>query len=317
MNPAIESNVPAPSFRTGLWQLADPKISITSAAAMMIGASAAAVEGHFHLGWLLVTGLALFCMEVAKNAWGDVIDYDSGTDLAVAPADRTSFSGGKRVMVDGHLTRRQTWAVAFVFGTAGIALGALIVFGRESQAFWIGIIGLVLGWSYHGPPLKLAYRGLGELDVVVCYGPLIVLATYLIQAGSLSWNVFWLSVPLGLLVAAFLWVNEFPDYLADRSAGKRNLIVRLGRRRASHVLPWIYVGAFGLLLALPWTSELPLTIELGLLAVAPASVAVWHTWQRPETFHRRDPVQPMALLAFVVYSLGVGIGLLAGDRWAL
>ena len=82
------------NFRAGLWRLADPKISITSAASMAIGASMAAGESRYSWLWLAVMGLAMFCMEVAKNAWGDVIDYDSGTDLAVAPEDRTGFSGG-------------------------------------------------------------------------------------------------------------------------------------------------------------------------------------------------------------------------------
>ena len=72
-------------LRAGLWRLADPKISITSVASMAIGASMAAGADRFSWAWLLVMGLAMFCMEVAKNAWGDVIDYDSGTDLAVAP----------------------------------------------------------------------------------------------------------------------------------------------------------------------------------------------------------------------------------------
>ena len=76
---------------------------------MAVGASLAAGEDRFSWFWLLLLGLAMFCMEVAKNAWGDVYEYDSGTDQAVKPEDRTDFSGGKRVLVDGILTRGQTW----------------------------------------------------------------------------------------------------------------------------------------------------------------------------------------------------------------
>ena len=66
---------------------------------MIVGGTVAAVDGSLSWTWLAVTGVALFGMEVAKNAWGDVFDFDSGTDLAVAPEDRTEFSGGKRVLV--------------------------------------------------------------------------------------------------------------------------------------------------------------------------------------------------------------------------
>ena len=232
----------------------------------------------------------------------------------MAPEDRTNFSGGKRVLVDALLTRRQTWAIAIVFGGLGVALGAVIVFVREPAVFWIGAVGLVLGWSYHGPPLKLAYRGLGELDVVLCYGPVLSVATCLMLTGHWSWAAFWLSVPLGILTTAFLWVNEFPDFLADRAAGKRNLVARMGRARASRVLPWIYVAAFALLAALPAFPSLglPRSVWLGFAALPTAAWASAMVWAEPETFFRHRPAQPAALLTFVLYALGVAVGLVLG-----
>lgn len=301
-----------PEVREGIWRLADPKISITSVAAMLVGVALAIRNDQHSWTWLAVTALALFCMEVAKNAWGDVIDYDSGADLAVRPEDRTAFSGGKRVMVDELLTRQQTWAVAAVFAGAGLILGAVIVFLREPLAVVIGIVGVALGWSYHGPPAKLVYRGLGELVVVICYGPLIVLSTYLIQTHELSWAVFWLSLPLGVFIAAFLWVNEFPDYEADSASGKNNLVVQLGRRAASRTLPWIYLAGFALILALPWLAAIPRAAWCGFLALPFAAYACWHTWRRPEDFYRSIPVQPAALFAFNAYAVGVAAGVIWG-----
>ncbi len=299
-----------PRIREGIWRLADPKISVTSAAAMMVGAPVAARDADLSVLWLGVTILALFCMEVAKNAWGDVIDYDSGTDLAVAPEDRTSFSGGKRVMVDELLTRRETWAVAFIFGGLGVALGGAIVLLQAPQAAWIGLVGLALGWSYHGPPLRLAYRGLGELDVILCYGPLISLSTYVIQTNRYEWDVVWLSLPLGLLIMAFLWVNEFPDHDADEAHGKNNLVVKVGKHTASRLLPVIYAAAFALLAVLPLATSLPETVLLGWIAIPSAVTACFWTWRNPESFYRGKAVQPMALLTFVLYSLGAGGGVL-------
>lgn len=302
-------------FRQGLWRLADPKISLTSVASMYLGVAVAATEGPVSWGWLVVAGAAFFCMEVAKNAWGDVFDYDSGTDLAVAPEDRTSFSGGKRVMVDNLLTRRQTWAIAIGFGVGGVILGAAIVLIREPAAIWIGIAGLVLGWSYHGPPLRFAYRGFGELDVVLCYGPLIAMATYLILTHRYSMDVMWLSLPLGLYIAAFLWVNEFPDYTADSQCGKRNLVVRLGRHRASRVFPLIYLLAIAMTVTLP-LAGLPTLAVGGLVALPAAAYASVVVWREPETFHRHAPAQPAALVAFLFYSAGAGSGvLLSGWSW--
>ncbi len=302
----------ATQFSTGFWRLADPKISITSLASMAIGGSLAARDGSFSWPWFAVMGLAMFFMEVAKNAWGDIYDYDSGTDLAVAPEDRTDFSGGKRVLVDNILTRRQTWAIALLFGGAGLALGAVMVFLREPTLFWLGAVALLLGWSYHGPPLQLAYRGLGELDVVLCYGPLIALATYALLAHRYHPDVLWASMPLGLFTAAFLWVNEFPDFDADRGAGKNNLVARLGKHRASRVLPLIYLAALALLVLAVTAGGLHPLVLLGFAGAVPAAAAVLWTWRDPLTFYRYRPVQPFALLAFVLVSAGVTAGVLLG-----
>jgi 1,4-dihydroxy-2-naphthoate octaprenyltransferase len=300
------------NLQTGFWRLADPKISITSAASMAIGAGLAAGQPGFSWVWLMVLGLAMFCMEVAKNAWGDVFDYDSGTDLAVLPADRTDFSGGKRVLVDNILTRRQTWAIAFGFALTGLALGALMVVAREPAVFWPGLVGLLLGWSYHGPPLRLAYRGLGELDVVLCYGPIIALSTYILMTGEFSLAVIALSLPLGVLIAAFLWVNEFPDYQADLGAGKNNLVARLGKHRAARLLPLIYLAGFLLLAVPPFLCEVSRAIYLGFLAVPPAGLVCFWVLQNPQGFHRQKPAQAAALVTFVVYSIGVTLGLVVG-----
>ena len=89
-----------------------------------------------------------------------------------------------------------------------------------------------MAYQYHAPPLKLSYRGFGELAVALCYGPLIALGTYLVQVREVSPGLTLAALPLGLLIAGFLWVNEFPDYAADKSAGKKTLVVRLGRERA-------------------------------------------------------------------------------------
>jgi 1,4-dihydroxy-2-naphthoate octaprenyltransferase len=280
---------------------------------MTIGTSVAALDGPIDWFWFALMALAMFCIEVAKNAWGEVYDFDSGTDLAVRPEDRTHFSGGKRVLVDALLTRAQTWNVVWLFGGLGLFLGAIIVFGRAPEVFWLGVAGILLGWSYHGPPLQLVYRGWGELAVFLVYGPAIALAAYVIQQHAYSLQVFWLSLPLGLLIMAFLWVNEFPDHDADRSANKRNLVVMLGKENASRVLPLIYLAAFALVVAMPFLSGLGAAVWGGMLALPTAILAAIWTWRRPLDFYRQRPVQPMALLSFVLYPAGVAL-LLNGFR---
>lgn len=276
-------------------------------ASIFLGACLAAAHGDIHAGWLAVTIFGFFAIEVAKNASGDIYDYE--TDMAVAVEDRTDFSGGKRVLVDGLLSIPQTWAIAIAFYVLGISAGVAIVFLREPLAIWPGIIGLALAWSYNGPPGSFAYRGLGELDVAICYGPLICISVYLIQMGEVRSEAFLVSIPLGILIAAFLWINEFPDYEADRKVNKRNLIVRLGRHRASRLLPVIQGSAFLIVAALP-ACGLPRGVWLGGVAIVPAAWVAVKTWQDPERCYRNAAVSAGALVSFLLLSLGMGVGVL-------
>jgi 1,4-dihydroxy-2-naphthoate octaprenyltransferase len=297
--------------RAGIWRLADPKISLASMAAMWLGTFAAASEGRVSPLWIALTVLAVFCVEVAKNASGEIYDWDSGTDRRIADEDRSPFSGGKRVMVDGLLTRGQTWAVAIVsYGIATI-LGAVIVLGHEGRAFWFAVAGVGLAFFYHGPPFRLSYRGLGELAVGLAYGPLLVSGAYLVQRGSVPTHVVLLGVPLGILIAAFLWINEFPDFRADEASGKRNLVVRLGRANAGRVFAGMLVAAFLVLAALPFLG-VPWGVWLGALAAVPGFSAVRIALANPETTVRIVPAQAKTLLAFVLLSLAGGVGMLVG-----
>ena len=203
-------------FGAGLWRLADPKVSLASIASMTLGAAAAAHDGPVAWGWLALTVAGILLVEVAKNASGEVFDFDSGADLAVRPEDRSPFSGGKRVLVDGLLSRGQTVGIADVAYGLGAAAGLAISAAREPRVVWLGLAGVALAYFYHAPPLRLAYRGVGEIAVAVGYGPLVCAGTYLVQRNDLPLRVILLSLPLGALVAAFLIVNEFPDYAADR-----------------------------------------------------------------------------------------------------
>jgi 1,4-dihydroxy-2-naphthoate octaprenyltransferase len=302
-----------PNVLTGVWRLADPKISLASFASLFVGACVAVSDGSFHGGWFTLTVLAVFAIEIAKNASGEVFDFDSGADLAVADADRTPFSGGKRVLVDGLLTREQTIAIAIGFYAVAVMLGVTIVFGREPAALGFGALGLLLAWQYQAPPLRLSYRGWGEVAVALVYGPLLCVATVLVSSGRISRDAALVSIPLGLLVGAFLWINELPDCAADRSAGKRTLVARLGRRAASRVFAAIVATALVALVLLP-LAGLPRSVLWGAIAAGPAAFAVGRALREPERTRALVPAQAATLLAFVLYALGAGLGLAGAAR---
>lgn len=308
--PRIPPKAAARHLPAGFWRLADPKVSLASFASLFLGSCAAAAHTDLHWGWLALTVLGIFCIEVAKNASGEVFDFDSGTDLAVLPEDRSPFSGGKRVLVDGLLSRGQTVFISAVFYVLGIGCGLVIAFFREPNVLWLGCLGVGLAIFYHAPPPRLSYIGLGEVAVAIAYGPLLVAGACLVQTGDLPPEVIAASLPLGLLIGAFLWINEFPDFRADRESGKRNLVVRLGRRAASRVFVVLVGTAFLLLAALPALGA-PTPVWFGGIALIPASWAARRLVKDPETTGRIIPAQTGTLASFVLYASGAGLGWVA------
>ena len=299
-------------FWQGFWRLADPKISLASFAGMFMAACFAAADHGLHTGWLALTVLGVFCVEIAKNASGELVDFDSGTDQAVSVDNRSPFSGGKRVLVEQLLTRRQTRGIATFFFLAAIVIGLLIVAFRDGRVLAFGALGMGLAWYYHGGSLRLSYRGLGELAVALAYGPVIVCGTYFVQTGYLTPPLIHAAMSLGVLVCAFLWINEFPDYAADEAAGKRNLVVRLGLERAAFCyIILLATGFFWLAMAGAWFQEARGMLG-GLLGSAPAAFSAWRVTVSGGETRQIIPAQAACLLAFILMALGCGVGYLLG-----
>lgn len=296
-------------LRGGLWRLADPKISLASFAGLFLGACLAARDGALAPGWLALTVAGIFFIEVAKNASGEIFDFRSGADLAVQEGDRSPFSGGKRVLVEGLLKERETFGIAALAYALGALCGMVIVIFREPRVLPLGLAGMALAFFYHAPPFRLSYRGWGEAAVGVTYGPLIVSGAYWVQRGDVTPEVVLASLPLGLLIAGFLWLNEFPDYRSDLQAGKRNGVVRLGRLRARWGYPLLALAS-GVLLALLPIAAIPRGMLLGLVGLVPGVQAARGILRSPESTPGIIAAQQMGLLAFLLAALGSGVGAL-------
>lgn len=237
----------------GLIQVADPKVWLASTIPMGVATALAYREaGTVHLGWLLVALAGVYALEVSKNALNDWADYRSGVDRYVALECRTPYSGGKRSIVDGKLTEAEALAIGWATGAIGVLLGLGIVIWRAPSIIWVGLAGVFLATAYSVPPFQLSYRGWGEFAVGLAFGPLLTTGAYLVQATAGTGRAALIGLPLGFLIANVLVINEFPDFAADRKGGKRNWVVRLGRRRSVLLHGALYVGAYASLALLAW-----------------------------------------------------------------
>ena len=201
-----------------------PFLSAT-AVPVLLGIAVAASHGAFTWWTALLTLIGGSFAHLAINVTNDIFDTLSGADEANTTP--TQFSGGSRVAVyDLVSIRGLSWLAIGLFAAAA-AIGLLLVAVTQSLLLlWIGLAGVLVGVAYTAPPLKLVYRGLGEIAVALGFGPIMLLGAYVVQTGRLAWEPLVLSLVPGILIALILFVNEIPDRRSDAEAGKRTLPVR-------------------------------------------------------------------------------------------
>ena len=168
------------------------------------------------------------------NVLNDYFDHLGGTD-AINTAYVRPFTGGSRLIQQGRLSPRAVRALGLALLAAGGFIGLLLVAVRGIGVLLFLAPAIAIGLAYSVPRVGLAARGLGEAAVALAFGVLAVTGSYFVQTGRFSAEACFVSLPLAMLVAAVLFINQFQDYYADRATGKRNGVVRLGLRRASHV----------------------------------------------------------------------------------
>ena len=232
-----------------------------------LGILIAASHGRFDLVAAALTIIGACFVQLGLNVANDVFDTMQGADDAnVTP---TKFSGGSRVIQYGLVSLRQMATLSTVFYVLAGIIGLILLALHPSPALLvIGIVGFIVSLGYTAPPLKFVYRGLGEFAVALGFGPLMLLGAYVVQTdGALAWEPFVASIPVALLVALILYVNEIPDRRGDARAGKRTLPVRFSRTAVITGYNVAVAAAYVVLVVGVVAGILPIPVLLMLLTI--------------------------------------------------
>lgn len=262
--------------------------------------------------WAGLTLIGAALLHAAVNVHNDYIDDLNGTD----PNNRDRvfpFTGGSRMIQNGAMTRQATRRLAWILYAATIAIGIILLIRGGMPLLWLGLAGLVLGWAYSAPPLALNRRGLGELTVALGFGLLMPIGADLVQRGMLHPLPVWAGLGFALMTANLLLINQFPDLHADRKAGKRHWVVRLGQARARYLYLAIAVGAYLLPPAMIVTGRLPATTLL-VWATLPltltAAIILWRHHHQPS---RLRGALRTTVIATLAYGALMMLGLIVAD----
>ena len=278
-----------------------------------LGLAAAAHDGPFSWKLAALTTAGASAAHLGINMTNDIFDTLSGADeINVTP---TMFSGGSRVLQYGLLSMEEMSALAGAFYMVAIGSGLALVARSGSGLLGLGAAGVLLGFFYTAPPLRLVHHGLGELAVALGFGPIMVLGSYYVQRGHYALWPAVLSIPVALLVMLILYANEIPDRVADARAGKRTLVVRFSPSTVVKGYAAAVSAVYGTVVGGTAAGILPAP-TLASLATIPLAVRITRGIDR----HFDRPYEVMqSLQDNIVLHLTTGAlliaGVLVGRRW--
>lgn len=289
-----------------------PPFLLAALVPCFIGLATAFYDGN-SIYWFtaLLTMVGAVVIHAGINVLNDYYDSLNGTDAR--NTDRLfPFTGGSRFIQNGVLTERQTAVYGAALMGVGMVIGTVLLPYGGWGLLGVGLVGLLIGWAYSAPPLALNSRGLGELCVAVGFGSLITVGADMVQSGEFDAFPLLVSAPYGLLVAALLYVNQFPDLRADAAAGKHHWVVRLGARRARWGYLALMVAAYGLLGAMVLAGVVPVWGLLGMLSLPFSVRATVIVARHAEMPARLVPAIQMTIAAMLVHGIALSAGLVLG-----
>ncbi len=239
------------------WLAVRPRTLLAAVSGVVMGCALAWRDGVFQPLPALAALVVALLLQMGSNVANDVFDFERGADTA----DR---QGPLRVTQAGWLTpaqaKRGLWVIFGLAAVAGLYLAAL----RGWVVIALGVAAILSALAYTGGPFPFGYYGLGDVFVFIFFGPVAVVGTYFVQAGTTGPAAWWMALPIGLIVTAILVVNNLRDRESDRAAGKYTLAVYLGERGTRL--------EYGLCLAVAYLS-VPIAAMLGVIPWAG-----WLTW---------------------------------------
>lgn len=205
---------------------------------------ASQIEGfNAWLGLLAIVGVA--AGHLGMNLFDDYFDYrvkESGHRNILNRKGFRARISKCDYLTSGEATLRQLLTACIVFGIVALAIGGVIWYFRGSFILVLALITAVLGISYSGPPLRLSYRGLGELFIGIIFGPLLMTGVYYATCGQMDYSLLLVFIPVGMLVMNIVYSHAIMDYEPDKEVGKMTFAILLKTKKNMLVFHSLLVG---------------------------------------------------------------------------
>ena len=198
-----------------------------------------AVNQAFSLWYFFLVLLGVTINHIALNMTDDYFDFKYAVDR-LKPGEKNPYTGGSGTLTSELIAPNAMFNVFVFLYCIVIAIGIYLGIVRGLLILLFGFVGVFCSICYTAPPIKFSHRGLGELGLLLNFGPIIGLGSYFVQAQQLSVEVLLATLPCGIMLFSMIVINEIPDLRDDKKAGKLTLIARYG----THAGLKLYVGSW-------------------------------------------------------------------------
>lgn len=241
----------------------------------LLALAAAIHQPGFSLSLALLAIIGVIFGHLGINLFDDYFDYKAKTsdyrDQLAHQGIRSRIAKCEYI-TSGNATMRDLFIAASVFCAIALICGAIIAIFRGMPIVYLALATAILGISYSAKPLKLSYRGLGEIIIGIMFGPMLMIGVYLSACGAYSPEILFISIPIGLLVTNIVYSHAVIDHEADRMANKMTFALLLKNKTAMLVFSFLLMfGAFATIIAgvilhilSPWYLLILLTLPMAI-----------------------------------------------------
>lgn len=189
--------------------------------------------GGAEFNWIaaIAAVIGVVLLHLGLNLLDDWFDYKVGSAEARSKVANEGFRGRMikyPYLTSGEATQKELLRVVLILLMAAGLMGAAVIAVRGWDILWWMAAALVIGVSYSGGPLKLGFRGLGELVIFIMFGPLMMTGVYYAITGALDWKIVCLSIAAGLLVTNIVYSHSVLDAVPDKKMGKKTMAHLMG-----------------------------------------------------------------------------------------
>lgn len=262
----MQKNETKTTWRTW-WKLTRPHTLTAGFVPVFIGTVLAITEGQFSLGIFLAMLTATLLIQAATNMFNEYYDYKRGLDT-----DKSVGIGGT-IVRDG-VAPKTIMKIALGCYAVALVIGIFICVSTSWVLAIVGLISMFFGFIYTGGPIPIAYTPFGELTAGFFMGFEIIAISYFIQTGTVTWEVFFLSIPASFLIANILMANNIRDFDNDKLSGRKTLAILSGKKGARTLHKLMFACAYGAAILMPFFGIANIGTWLCLLSLPVAIKAV-------------------------------------------